>query len=797
MEDIYLGLKKKKEDNADKVGLFKHILETLIVKMKKESTDFDALYQEIYYGGSYFDGLALGSSDFDLNIIFKSKNLDIKIVNLGRDDPLTNFGHLQVLTLEKDLTKEEKNILEDFDGRLCVSPDKIFAVLLSAVDKALSGEIQYKGRHYKITRSVFNPVVLVVKEKGELVFEVDLVPAFRMDIENFPTRSATKDNLVGFCNKFNIELRTFLAIALRNVENIQGRFEIDFHDLERDILYKKECAKKVIRLMKHLRNITGGQAKKVKSFLIKVVVMKKILSTPENYWNNKNLDRCFIDCLTSLKDGLKERSIPDIFYPKLNLVDRMDDRILNNNVKWLENLLEKFHKSGDITAMFGFKRESSEGITNPKLPATLKTQMDLHLEEFCSSITPALKICEEMNESAEKLVRLFRQKSNYTVKDWKLLGGYDSKTFLANGVELVIYIDNKNKSDVLNDFEEVLLMNSEEKEDSFKKTICSLSVSFKEIPYKVYVAVEYDSNLKTVQTKIMNYVRQGNNPVERGRYFEAELSIVRDDWVNSQTEFTKDIIRLCNYWNNSILWDQNTPERSLVLELLAMKTAKEELEKTSFPHHKKTFVKFLQKVQYLQGQIVIFDDYYSVREVPENIRNQVPLLLDPVNPTNNICREIGPDFYQMFSKCATTTLQMFDSGCENLQQIFTPQPMLWMLLQNKPIQLRPRRYLIQIKLYNSQMTKSVIRINPGRGIKDFVQNMLNVLSINIKNIETKKPGISDQELQREGEIFMNKMDNCNEDRKWASSTESHENKAVTLMVPLNGQNNGLFLSFDV
>ena len=112
-----------------------------------------------------------------------------------------------------------------------------------------------------------------------------------------------------------------MAIALRNVENIQGRFEIDFHDLERDILYKKECAKKVIRLMKHLRNITGGQAKEVKSFLIKVVVMKKILSTPENYWNNKYLDRCFIDCLTSLKDGLKERSIPDIFYPKVNFID--------------------------------------------------------------------------------------------------------------------------------------------------------------------------------------------------------------------------------------------------------------------------------------------------------------------------------------------------------------------------------------------------------------------------------------------------------------------------------------------
>ena len=51
MEDIYLALKSKKEQNAHKVGLFKHVLETLIMKMKNKSSDFDALYQEIYYGG--------------------------------------------------------------------------------------------------------------------------------------------------------------------------------------------------------------------------------------------------------------------------------------------------------------------------------------------------------------------------------------------------------------------------------------------------------------------------------------------------------------------------------------------------------------------------------------------------------------------------------------------------------------------------------------------------------------------------------------------------------------------------
>ena len=51
MEDIYLGLKAKKEGNADKVSLFKHVLETMIEKMRQKDADFDFLYQEIYYGG--------------------------------------------------------------------------------------------------------------------------------------------------------------------------------------------------------------------------------------------------------------------------------------------------------------------------------------------------------------------------------------------------------------------------------------------------------------------------------------------------------------------------------------------------------------------------------------------------------------------------------------------------------------------------------------------------------------------------------------------------------------------------
>ena len=363
-------------------------------------------------------------------------------------------------------------------------------------------------------------------------------------------------------------------------------------------------------------------------------------------------------------------------------------------------------------------RDSVEGITNPKLPATLKTKMDEQLEEFCRKITPSQQLCDELNQYAEVLIRLLKQKSRFPPRHWKLLGGFDSKTFIAKGLEVVIYSNSSNKADVLNDFEEVLLLNSEVAEVDIIKTASSLSFSFKELPCKVYVATLYYTDMRKLQAKLMNDIQQRNNPLEVSKYYEAELTIVRNDWLNNQTEFTKDIIRLSNYWNNSILWFKHIPERSLVFELLAVKTAREELEKTAFPHHKKTFVKFLQKVQYLQDQIVMFEDYYTMREVPT-----APLILDPVNPTLNICRDLGPNFYQMFSMCATTTLQVFDSGSANLQKIFFPQPLLWKLLENERFEFKPRNYIIGIEFYSSQIPKSVIRTRANS--RNLIENMLN------------------------------------------------------------------------
>ena len=56
----------------------------------------------------------------------------------------------------------------------------------------------------------------------------------------------------------------------RQFNGDKEKFQLDFHDLEREILYNRGCVKKVIKLIKYLRDQRGGPMLKLWSHLIKV-----------------------------------------------------------------------------------------------------------------------------------------------------------------------------------------------------------------------------------------------------------------------------------------------------------------------------------------------------------------------------------------------------------------------------------------------------------------------------------------------------------------------------------------------
>ena len=64
------------------------------------------------------------------------------------------------------------------------------------------------------------------------------------------------------------KFQEFAAISLHRAD--QKKFEIDFHEKEREILYNRGCAKKTVKMMKYLRDEKGGSFNKLWSHLLKV-----------------------------------------------------------------------------------------------------------------------------------------------------------------------------------------------------------------------------------------------------------------------------------------------------------------------------------------------------------------------------------------------------------------------------------------------------------------------------------------------------------------------------------------------
>ena len=116
-------------------------------------------------------------------------------------------------------------------------------------------------------------------------------------------------------------------------------------------------------------------------------------------------------------------------------------------------------------------------------------------------------------------------------------------------------------------------------------------------------------------------------------------------------------------------------------------------------------------------------------------------------------------------------------------------------LQGTRISFHPKSYLISRHFYNKNVPSTIVRTRVNEQSQKLIQNLLKMHTTNVENILAKKPDIAESEIQGETTKLINKMDN--NDHNWQDSSEKHETKAVTLIVPLPADNRGLFVSFNV
>jgi len=353
LEDLYnRNIKIDEEEQKFYRGLLNHLMTQLVIpEMKKTDLDFANLFQRVYYGGSFFDGLKVGSThqEFDLNIVFKWNPTFCKLVNLN-DDKKKNFALLRVT--KPEMTGSERKVVFQEGGVDYISPKKMFELVKSSVDRALRtvGVFYYQGSEFRVTRHEYAPVTLKISGPGAS-FEVDLVPSLQFNFNSLPPEVCGRVSRMS--DRYNVtqETRSFMAISLHRAD--QRQFELDFHDLERRILYDRGCVKKVIKLLKYMRDEKGGPMAKLWSHLLKTSVMHMVVAEPKDYWANDNLPTCFIDSLKNLLDGLRRGEIADVFFPQVNLLGRIKNpQVISDVVGYIERKLRAFKQTGDILIFF-------------------------------------------------------------------------------------------------------------------------------------------------------------------------------------------------------------------------------------------------------------------------------------------------------------------------------------------------------------------------------------------------------------------------------------------------------------
>jgi len=349
LEDLYNREVRVGDDEMKKYqGILKYLVDVVIEKMKKSSPEMAELYRETYWTGSFFDGLKVGSTsqEFDLNIVYKWAPKDCSIVKIVK-----NFGWLKVT--KQKLSASERGIVftDPATAENFISPQKMFDLLKSSIDRVLTGlggTLQYQGQSYRVTRQEAAPVTLVCSGSG-INFQVDFVPSFKYDVRSLPGEIYSR--VENIANQYNGTAETFMAISLHNLD--QESFQLDFHDLERKILFDRGCVKKVVKLLKYLRDIKGGPMQKIWSHLIKTSTMNLVMKKSLAFWNNGNLTVCFVESLSYLIEGLKRDVICDVFFPEVNLLDRIKDKqVVADVVNHLQNKIRRYEQSGDILVIF-------------------------------------------------------------------------------------------------------------------------------------------------------------------------------------------------------------------------------------------------------------------------------------------------------------------------------------------------------------------------------------------------------------------------------------------------------------
>ena len=173
---------------------------------------------------------------------------------------------------------------------------------------------------------------------------------------------------------------------------------------------------------------------------------------------------------------------------------------------------------------------------------------------------------------------------------------------------------------------------------------------------------------------------QKSQTIEELSFELAESSV---EFMKRKSKLVHDMARLAKYWNQGTLFKDYISGRSMIFELLGTKAAMEEEQKHDNPSLSRAFKNFLTMVRNIRHLSITFNDYFDQSQIPSELMQQRPYLIDPVNPYNNMLDVKGKSnmvkFFSVFEEAAVYVLGMIENGCNDIDTIFYPTSSLYTL----------------------------------------------------------------------------------------------------------------------
>lgn len=368
---------------------------------------------------------------------------------------------------------------------------------------------------------------------------------------------------------------------------------------------------------------------------------------------------------------------------------------------------------------------------------------------------------------------------------------------------------------VLENFEDILLLADLPKLKNMWKTRFSIQFQYDGFDVDLLPAISLiGSNSQSASEQAYQVLQRIHDKKEKSYHYSSALAETQLSFMRTQSGFVHEVVRICKFWNKSLLIAEYVPGRSTLIELIAVYAGKKEESRSCIKERRSllsafnTFLKLMESFNNLQIEFD-FDPLAPQRSInnfpwlKENkYLKETPFVIEPANPFNNLAKGVKEAQMKQFRTCASETLFRLN-GYVTVSQftqipldvIFEPQPTIHRYVSDDVAKfLKSMRCMVSSSINEGPSSPTMVIRKESKyknhDMQDVLKHMQTVFSVISQGFVSSKYLIQSKTAIQVREELQQRITACidvnikgGKPRTWSSTSQLHEDQDITFSIP--------------